>query len=231
MVPKPKALSWTDAAATPVSALTAWQGLFEHGTLGKAAIDGDENARAHNSKIRVLVAGSGGGVGSWAVQLASAAGAGSIVAVCRPSRAEEARKLGAAEAVDYTSQPIGTWVAKDTASREAIKNWGKFLSVAGQPNAVEPKDEVKTIAKGEWFLVQPPRSDLVEISTLVEADKVMPLVGSVYRFDQFQEAFDKVQGGRTKGKVTPGLVAERAWAVHIPTRILEAQTATTKVKY
>ncbi|KAJ3508044.1 hypothetical protein NM208_g15878 [Fusarium decemcellulare] len=107
------------------------------------------------------------------------------------------------------------------ACRKAIKNWGKFLSVAGQPNAVKPKDEVKTVAKGEWFLVQPPRSDLVEISRLVEADKVMPLVGSVYRFDQFQEAFDK----------TPGLVAERAWAVHIPTRILEAQTATTKVKY
>ncbi|KAF4981475.1 hypothetical protein FZEAL_2718 [Fusarium zealandicum] len=219
MAMKPKALSWTDAAATPLSALTAWQGLFEHGTLNKTAIEGDVTARRQNAKVRVLITGAGGGVGSWAVQLAAAAGAGSIIGVCGRSKMEEVRKFGATEIVDYRAQPVDAWAGQDPAEREvdlvldciggdttamcwrAIKEGGTFLSIAGQPEAAKPKDETKSVAKGVWFLVQPRGSDLTEISELVNAGKVRPLVDSVYPFDKFKEAFERVQGGQTKGKV------------------------------
>lgn len=219
MALKPKTLNWTDAAATPLSALTAWQGLFEHGTLDKAAIHGDTAAREKNAKARVLITGGGGGVGSWAVQFASAAGAGAIVAVAGPSKASDVRGFGATEFIDYTQQSIDKWAAEDPAAREvdlildcvggattgscwtAIKNGGTFLSVVGQPDASKPEGETKAVAKGEWFLVQCRGSDLAEIAQLVDAGECKPLVDSVFPLEKFAEAFDRVEGGKSKGKV------------------------------
>ncbi|KAF7543963.1 hypothetical protein G7Z17_g10318 [Cylindrodendrum hubeiense] len=216
---KPKTLSWTDAAATPLSALTAWQGLFEHGTLDKAAVHGDAAARKKNAKIRVLITGASGAVGGWAVQLATAAGAGAIVGVGSPSKASDMRQLGATELVDYTTQSVDKWAAENPAAREvdlildcvggpsmgncwgAIKNGGTFLSVVGQPGASKPEGETKTLAKGEWFLVQPRGSDLAEIAQLVDAGKCKPLVDSVLPFEKFAEAFAKVESRKTNGKV------------------------------
>ncbi|KAK7397637.1 hypothetical protein QQX98_012992 [Neonectria punicea] len=219
MARKPKTLSWTDAAATPLSALTAWQGLFEHGTLDKAAVHGDVAAREKNGKIRVLIAGAGGSVGSWAVQLAAAAGAGAIVAVAGPSKASAVRGFGASEVVDYTKQSIDAWAGEVPTVREvdlvldcvggatmgscwaAIKNGGTFLSVAGQPTASKPETETKTVAKGEWFLVQGRGSDLAEVAQLVDAGKIKPLVDSVFPFEKFAEAFERVESRKSNGKV------------------------------
>ncbi|POR38980.1 Reticulon-4-interacting protein 1, mitochondrial [Tolypocladium paradoxum] len=218
MAHKPKSLSWVDAAATPLSSLTAYQGLFEHGLLDPEGINGNGRAREHNKNTRVLITAAGGSVGSWAVQLAAAAGAGAIVAVCGPSKADAVRRIGATEVVDYTKQSLAEWAGQD-ASREvdmvldcvggdtltgcwsAVKEGGVLLSVSDSPDRVKPEAATKQLAKGTWFLVEPRGRDLVEIARIVDGCLAKPWVDSVVEFEDFDKAFHKVQEGQTKGKV------------------------------
>ena len=207
---KPKTLGWIDAAATPLSALTAltaWQAVFTHGTLEPAAVFGDEDAKARNAQKRVLITAAGGGVGGWAVQFAAAAGAGAVVAVNSGAKAQLVRELGATEVVDYQKQAVDAWASEDPASREvdlivdciggptivhlwsAIKEGGTFLSICNHPDAVKPADTTKTLAKTHWFIVEPLGSQLGEISKLIDAGSFKPLVDSVFEFEQFQQAW------------------------------------------
>ncbi|KAJ4223540.1 hypothetical protein NW757_014373 [Fusarium falciforme] len=115
---RPKNISWAETAATPISALTAYQSLFTQGTLDPLALSGDAAARDKNAKIRVLITAGAGGVGSWAVQLAREAGVAVLIAVVGPKNIDFARGLGATVTIDYTKESIGDWVAKDPVSRE-----------------------------------------------------------------------------------------------------------------
>jgi NADPH:quinone reductase-like Zn-dependent oxidoreductase len=90
LMPKPANVSFTDAAAVPISALTALQGLQR----GKV-----------ESGQRVLVIGAAGGVGSYAVQLAVAAGA-DVTGICRNEKMDFVRSLGADDVLDYTREAI-----------------------------------------------------------------------------------------------------------------------------
>lgn len=216
---KPKSLGWVDAAATPLSALTAWQAVFVQGTLEPAAVFGDKDAQARNAQKSVLITAAGGSVGGWAVQFAAAAGAGAVVAVNGGAKTKAVRDLGATEVVDYQKQTVDAWVSGDPAARQvdlivdciggptmghlwsAIKEGGTFLSICNHPDAVKPADTTKTLAKSEFFIVEPLGSQLGEISKLIDAGSFKPLVDSALEFEQFQEAFDKVEGRRTNGKV------------------------------
>jgi NADPH:quinone reductase-like Zn-dependent oxidoreductase len=216
---KPKSLDWIQTAATPLSALTAWQALFVHGQLDSGAVFGNNEARAKNGKLRVLITGAGGGVGSWAVQFAAAAGAGSIVAVCSGTKADTVRRLGATEIVDYTRQGIDEWAAVDLAAREcdlvfdciggdslaqswaAIKNGGVFLGIVDPPDSVKPKGIDKTLAKSTWFLVEPLGSQLSEIAKLIDGTKLEPLIDSVWKLEDIEKAFEIVESKHAKGKV------------------------------
>ena len=215
---KPKRLGWVDAAAVPLSALTAWQAVFTHGTLEPAAVFGDEDAKARNAKKRVLVTAASGGVGGFAVQFAAAAGAAAVVAVNSGAKAQLVRELGATEVVDYKKQAVDAWASEDPASRvvdlivdciggptmghlwAAIKEGGTFISVCNHPDAVKPADTTKSLAKAHFFIVEPLGSQLGEISKLIDAGSFRPLVDSVFEFMQFQEAFDKADGNAS-GKV------------------------------
>ncbi|KAK5988140.1 putative zinc-binding oxidoreductase [Cladobotryum mycophilum] len=216
---KPKSLGWIEAAATPLSSLTAYQGLFHHGLLDKKALSGDREALDKNAKLRVLITGAGGGVGSWATQLAAAAGAGAIIAVCGPSKAEDVRKAGATEIVDYTKGSIQDWVGEEDESRlcdmaldcvggsslagcwSAVKENGILLSVAESPDSQKPVSLDKKLAKSTWFLMDTSGSDLTEIANVIEAGKASPWIDSVLEFEEFDEAFKKVESGKPKGKV------------------------------
>ncbi|KAI9158982.1 NAD(P)-binding protein [Paramyrothecium foliicola] len=221
MARKPASLSWTDAAATPLSSLTAWQGLFNHGILDKRAVaDSDSDALAANSKLRVLITGASGGVGSWSVQFASAAGAGTIAGLCSASQVSSVRGLGATETIDYTTQSLSAWVAEDRTAREfdlvidnvggatlaacwdAMKDGGVLLSIVGNPEASKPESASgKTLAKAAWYLVEPSGADLSDISRLIDLGKCRPNIDSVYEFEDFAKAFEKVESGKPKGKV------------------------------
>ena len=215
----PSNLNWIQAAATPLSALTAWQALFVQGTLDPAGVKGDAAAREKNGKIRVLVTGAAGGVGSWVVQLAAKAGAKAVVAVCGTSKEEAVRKLGATEIVDYTKTSIEDWVAADPAAREvdlvvemvggktlsgcwaAVKEGGAMVTINTPPEYGKPEGMKKELSKALFFIVQPLGSNLAEISELIEAGYVRPTIDSVWEFADYAKAFERLESGHAKGKI------------------------------
>lgn len=219
----PSNLDWVAAAATPLSALTAWQALFLHGKLERDGLkegsDG-EDARRRNAAMRVLVTGAAGGVGSWVVQLASLAGAGAVVAVCRAEKEETVRKLGATEVVDYTKTPIEDWVGSDPAKREvdlvvdmvggrtlvgcwtAVREGGRIVSVNTPPDLVKPAELAsKWLSESVFFIVESLGSNLAEVADLVETGKLSPVVDSVWPLEQFEKAFEKLESGHANGKI------------------------------
>jgi len=215
----PPSLNWIQAAATPLSALTAWQALFVQGTLDPAGIKGDAAAREKNGKIRVLVTGAAGGVGSWVVQLAARSGAKAVVAVCGGSKEAAVRKLGATEIVDYTKTSIEEWVAADPAAREvdlviemvggktlsgcwaAVKEGGAMVTINTPPEYGKPEGMKKELSKALFFIVKPLGSNLAEIGELIEAGYVRPTIDSVWEFADYAKAFERLESGHAKGKI------------------------------
>lgn len=211
----PETLGWVEAAATPLSALTAWQALFVQGGLDPEGVKGGRQ----NAGKRVLVTGAAGGVGSWMVQFAKLAGVEGVVAVCSGAGAEAARKLGATEVVDYTKGTIEEWAAGDREKREvdvvvdvvggktlagcwgALKEGGTIVGINTPPDAVKPEGMAKTAGKSLFFIVEPLGSNLAEIGKLIEAGKVGPTVDSVWEFAEFEKAFARLDSGHAKGKV------------------------------
>ncbi|KAM0335173.1 hypothetical protein ACHAQA_000214 [Verticillium albo-atrum] len=218
MALKPKSMTWGEAAATPLSALTAWQGLFVQGILDKAAVFGDSKAKAKNGGIKVFIAGAGTSVGSWAVQFAALAGAGSVVALCSGSRRDNTIQMGATDVVDYTQVSVDAW-ASEAQDREfdlvmdcvggasmgslwsVAKDGGTFLSICAPPESVRPASCTKNLKKTAWYIVESLGHQLSEIAKVVEAGNARPVIDSAVSFEQFQDAFDKVESRKTKGKV------------------------------
>jgi NADPH:quinone reductase-like Zn-dependent oxidoreductase len=208
---KPKSLSWEEAAAIPLSALSAFQGLFVHGNLNGPGQGG-------NKDKRVLVTAASGGVGLWAIQLARQAGL-TVVGTCGPSNVTFVKDLGADIVLDYTKTDLLAWVNEDPNLRsfdvvldciggETLKNaWkcarkdGKVISIAEPANAKKPDDGVAVGVEGVWFIVESDAGQLGQITTLIEQGKCRGQVDQVFALEQWREAFERLEGGHTKGKV------------------------------
>ena len=91
LAPKPHSLNFEQAAAVPLAGLTAWQALFDHAQIEKG--------------LRVLIHGAAGGVGTYAVQLASWKGA-EVIATASTRDQDFLGELGASEVIDYTHEPF-----------------------------------------------------------------------------------------------------------------------------
>lgn len=132
LVPKPAALTFVEAAALPFAGTTALQALVDKGgaTAGQ----------------RVLVIGAGGGVGSYAVQIAAGRGC-RVTAVCSSAKAERVRDIGAAETVDYrTAEPEGPFdLVIDVAGNRTLRQLGRLLTPRGTAVLVGGEDN------GRWF--------------------------------------------------------------------------------
>ncbi|KAG5951401.1 hypothetical protein E4U53_003186 [Claviceps sorghi] len=216
---KPPSLDWTSAAAVPLSALTAWQALFYHGDLDKEALFGDQEAKARNGTKRVLITAAGGSVGGFAVQLAAASGADMINGVCGTDKVEHVLGLGATAVLDYKKQTLESWVDESPEDREvdividcvggdtmtglwrAIKDGGSFISISDLPDRMKPEGNVKRLKKSVFFIVQSLGSQLTEIAQLVVQGSIKPLVDSVYEFENYQKAFDKLDQKSARGKI------------------------------
>jgi NADPH:quinone reductase-like Zn-dependent oxidoreductase len=192
---KPNTLSHNEAAAVPLAALTAWQGLFDHARLN----EGD----------RVLIHAGAGGVGAFAIQFAKWAGA-HVIATGSAASEELIRSLGADEFVNYRSQLFEKVLSKvdvvlDTIggntqvrSIQLLKDGGRLISVVGTPDA-DALDAVG--ASGALFMVQPSRDDLGRIGALIDAGSVRVLIDSVFPLSEARAAHEKSQTGRAKGKI------------------------------
>jgi NADPH:quinone reductase-like Zn-dependent oxidoreductase len=193
MAPKPQTIDHLQAAVVPISGLTAWQALFEHGKI--------------EAGQKVLIHGGSGGVGSFAIQLAAWKGALVATTVSEPN-AEFVRSLGAREVIDYRKTAfeeavndadlVLDLVGGDTLTRsfKAIKKGGRVVTFA--TNAEGSQDPE---VKGVFFIVESKRNQLVELAKLIDAGKLLPIVSEVFPLEKAEQAFFPVKKADARGKM------------------------------
>jgi NADPH:quinone reductase-like Zn-dependent oxidoreductase len=195
---KPANLSFEEAAAVPMAATTALQGLGHHGPLQPGQ--------------RVLINGGIGGVGSFAVQLAKAAGA-EVTAVTSTPNLDLVRSLGADHVVDYTTtDALGDGRRYDrildTVGNRSVPQLKGALAEGGRA-AVTGFTSVrqllgvsvrggKTIAQVQAHVTT---KDLERLSELIEAGKVRPQIDRRYRFPEIPAAIAYLEQGHARAKV------------------------------
>jgi NADPH:quinone reductase-like Zn-dependent oxidoreductase len=192
---KPKSLSFAEAAAVPMGALTAWQALVDVAKLQPGQT--------------VLVHGGSGGVGSFAIQIAKARGA-RVIATASTANQDLLQQLGADVAVDYTNtkfedvakdvdavlDPVG----KETLARsyDVVKKGGIVMSLVALPD----RDELKKRGiHGATISVHPDAEDLAEIATLIDGGKIKPIVTQVLPLSEAIAAQQQAATHHTRGKV------------------------------
>lgn len=191
----PKPLDFVQAASVPVAGLTAWQALFDHGTL--------------EAGQTVLVHAAAGGVGSFAVQFAHWKGA-RVIGTASGRNLDFVRGLGADEVIDYTAARFED-VAKsvdvvfdtmggDTQERSwgALKPGGILVSIV-DPAAVQSAPAHG--ARGAFFSAAPNAEQLAEIGRLMEDGLVKTHVETVLPLSEAAQAHELSQSGHTRGKI------------------------------
>jgi NADPH:quinone reductase-like Zn-dependent oxidoreductase len=192
---KPASLSFTEAAAVPMGALTAWQALVDVAQLQPGQT--------------VLVHGGSGGVGSFAVQIAKARGA-RVIATASTANQDLLKQLGADVAIDYTKTRFEE-IAKDTdavldpvgketlaRSYDVVKKGGIVMSLVARPDPVELE---KRGIRGAAISVHPDAEDLAEIARLIDAGKIKPIVTEVLPLSQAVAAQRQAATHHTRGKI------------------------------
>jgi NADPH:quinone reductase-like Zn-dependent oxidoreductase len=195
IAPKPETIDHVQASVVPISGLTAWQALFEHGKL--------------TTGQKVLIHGGAGGVGSFAIQLAAWKGA-FVATTVSESNIGFVQSLGASEVIDYRKVKFEEQVSDadlvldliggDTFRRSfsAIKEGGKVVTVA---TSSESADDPKV--KAAFFIVEPSRQQLTELARLIDAGILRPIVSEVVPMVTAAEAF------LVSKKAAPGKVVLR----------------------
>jgi NADPH:quinone reductase-like Zn-dependent oxidoreductase len=206
--PKPVNLGFEQAAAVPISAITALQGLRDKGRLQPGQ--------------RVMVIGAAGGVGSFAVQLAKAFGA-HVTGVVSTAKTDLARSIGADEVVDYTREDATDGrrrydLVLDTAGnrplsslRRALTPTGTLVIVGGEGGGRWLGGTERLLRAGLLspfvgqrllgFVAGEGADDLRALTDLIEAGKVAPVIDRTYPLDQAPEALRYWAEGHARGKV------------------------------
>lgn len=209
MALKPAGLDWVQAATVPLSAITAWQALFQH--AGLKGLD-DQSARGK----KVLITAAAGGVGIWLVQLAKLAGLEVVAQIGNHENDRFVRTLGASETVDYRASSLKQWADKEGPvdivfdlvggkaledAWYAVKDGGVLISIVEPPEGRKPAGWKKKDVKNLFFIMAPNGQHLAEISKLLEQGKCTPVVDSVWELEDFTKAFKRLDGGHARGKV------------------------------
>lgn len=208
IVMKPPAATFEEAAAIPIAAITALQGLRDQGRL--------------QAGQRVLINGASGGVGTFAVQVAKSMGA-HVTGVCSTRNVELVRSLGADTIVDYTkhdftdtaerydlildnvgSQPLGKM-------RDVLTPTGRIVIVGGVSRdpwlgpMIEPLKAMVSAPFVEhetgMFISSMKQADLQVLSELMAAGKIRSVVDRTYPLADVKEAMTYLETGRARGKV------------------------------
>jgi NADPH:quinone reductase-like Zn-dependent oxidoreductase len=198
---KPVSLNHVQAAAVPLAALTAWQGLFDHGRLGRGQT--------------VLSQGGAGGVGHFAVQFARQRGARVITTVSGKDR-DFVRGLGAEVAIDYHSERfedhasrvdlVFDLVGGNTQARSwpVLRPGGTLVSTLGEPPANRARAQ-RVRAVG--FMARPDGGQLEEIAQLIDGGQVKPVVSAAYPWRNIADAQKYHQKSHARGKVVLEMAA------------------------
>ena len=203
--PKPEHLSWEEAAAFPLAALTAYRALFVRGTLRRGET--------------VLVLGAGSGVSTFAVQLAVQAEARVLVTSSSPEKIDRARALGASDGVLYT-EPSWAVQARELSgggvdlvldsvgatwqdSLDAARPGGRVV-VFGATRGDRVELDVRRFYFGHRSLLGTTMgspSDFEALLALVAERAWMPVVDSVWELPAAERAHDRLLGGEHFGKL------------------------------
>jgi NADPH:quinone reductase-like Zn-dependent oxidoreductase len=183
IAPKPVTLEHTQAASVPISGLTAWQALID---------------RAHLSAgQRVLIHGASGGVGSFAVQLARHQSA-HVIATASAVNTDFVKALGADEVIDYRTTPFETvvrdvdvvldTVGGNTRDRSwgVLRKGGRLVTIAADSEAVKEQR-----VRDAFFIVEPNRNQLMNISHLIDTGALRPAVSGVFSMEHFRQAYEQ----------------------------------------
>lgn len=188
---KPRGLSFEDAAAVPLAAMTAYQALVE-----AAQVDAGD---------RVLVHAAAGGVGHFAVQIATALGA-EVVGTASARNHEYVEGLGAGTVLDHSAGPISEQldepvdVVLDLVGGPALEDAPKQVRDAGHVVSIVDADTVVKLG-GKYVFVRPDMGTLDALTGLIEAGKLSVDVTETYPLEQIAEAHRSSETGRTRGKI------------------------------
>jgi NADPH:quinone reductase-like Zn-dependent oxidoreductase len=208
MALKPPNLSFEVAAAVPIAAVTALQGLRHHGDIQPGQT--------------VLINGASGGVGTFAVQIAKALGA-EVHAVCSTRNIEQAQELGADRVFDYTREDFtrsGTRydVLFDNAGNRSWSSMRRVLAPGGtvvlvggprQKRLLGPLGHIARIKLASklhrqpavFFIAKPNGDDLATLREMIEAGHVKPVIEQRYEFAQIGEAMQRMTEGHARAKI------------------------------
>ena len=208
LVLKPANLTFEQAAAVPLAALTALQGLRDAGQI--------------QPEQKVLIIGASGGVGTFAVQIAKSFGA-DVTGVCSTRNVEMVRSLGADHVIDYTQEDFtqsgqkydlifqlaGTTSPSDC--RRALTSKGTLVLSSGDSDGrwIGPVDRlIKAVVLSPFvsqklgsFLAKPNKDDLQFLKELIEAGKLTPVIDRTYSLSEVAEAMRYLEEGHARGKV------------------------------
>ena len=205
---KPANLTFEEAAAVPLAALTALQGLRDSGEL--------------QAGQRVLIIGASGGIGTFAVQIAKEMGA-HVTGVCSTPNLELVRSLGADEVIDYTQQDFTRSSQKfdvilqlggmdsPARCRRALTPQGKLVLSSGESKGrwIGPLDRIIQASLLNPFVSQAlivlgtkrSQPDLDYLRELIEAGKLTPVIDRVQPLSEVPDAIRYVEKAHSRGKV------------------------------
>ena len=206
VVLKPTTSSFEEAAAIPVAAITALQGLRDTGHI--------------HSGQKVLVNGASGGVGTFAVQIAKSYGT-EVTGVCSTRNVDLVRSIGADHVIDYTQEDFTRNGRRydliyDAVGNRSVSDYKRALNpegmcvIAGFQNLPRLFEHMvlgplrsKTGDKkvGLMGIAKPNQKDLVYVKELVEARKVVPVIDRCYALREVPEALRYLEAGHARGKV------------------------------
>jgi NADPH:quinone reductase-like Zn-dependent oxidoreductase len=212
LAPKPANLSFEQAAAVPVSALTALQAVRDHAHV--------------QAGQKVLIIGASGGVGTFAVQIAKAFGA-EVTGVCSTAKMDLVRALGADHVLDYTRDSFTGGehrydVILDIGGnrrlshlRRALTPRGRLVIVGGETDGrllggVDRQLRAQLLSplvsqKLGTFIASENATDLMTLRDLAESGKLAPAIDQTYPLGETPAAIRHVQDGRARGKVVIAL--------------------------
>jgi NADPH:quinone reductase-like Zn-dependent oxidoreductase len=204
LVLKPANISFEEAAAVPMAAVTALQGLRNKGNI--------------QSGQKVLINGASGGVGTFAVQIAKSFGA-EVTAVCSTGNMGMAHSIGADHVIDYTKEDFtqnghrfGLILAANgyhpiSDYKRVLTSNGIYVMTGGSMDQLS-----QAMFQGAWIsmtgnqkmgnlMAKPNQADLIFIKVLLEEGKVKPVIDRRYKLSEVPEALRYLEEGHAKGKV------------------------------